>query len=305
MRGLPRPRALCGYVPPREPHAAGEPYASSAELRADLDIIARSLAGNGSAALAERRLRPLERAVEVFGFHLASLDLRQNSAVHEEVVAELLRLAGVHGEYAALAEPERIALLTRELAGPRLLYSRHLSYSATVAGELEILQAAADIHRRFGAIAIQNYIISHCESVSDLLEVGLLLKEVGLLAPGAPARLELNIVPLFETIADLGRCGSIMSQAFALEPYRLWLDARGRVQGGDARLLRQQQGRRLSQRQLGAVPGRSEPGRGCSGNTASACACSMGAAARSAAAAGPPTRPSWRSPRAAWTACCA
>jgi len=223
-------RALCGYVPSREPHAAGEPYASSAELRADLDIIARSLAGNGSAALDERRLRPLARAVEVFGFHLASLDLRQNSAVHEEVVAELLRLAGVHGEYAALAEPERIALLTRELAGPRLLYSRHLSYSATVAGELEILQAAADIHRRFGAVAIQNYIVSHCESVSDLLEVGLLLKEVGLLAPGAPVRLELNIVPLFETIADLGRCGSIMSQAFALEPYRLWLDARGKVQ---------------------------------------------------------------------------
>jgi phosphoenolpyruvate carboxylase len=223
-------RALCGYLPPREPHAAGEPYASSAELRADLDIIAQSLAGNGSAALAERRLRPLARAVEVFGFHLSSVDLRQNSAVHEEVVAELLRLAGVHGAYAALTEPERIALLTRELAGPRLLYSRHLSYSATVAGELEILQAAADIHRRFGAVAIQNYVISHCESASDLLEVGLLLKEVGLLAPGAPARLGLNIVPLFETIADLGRCGGIMSEAFALDAYRLWLDARGRVQ---------------------------------------------------------------------------
>ncbi len=223
-------RALCGYVPPREPHAAGAPYASSAELRADLDIVAQSLTTHGSAALAERRLRPLERAVEVFGFHLASLDLRQNSAVHEQVVAELLRLAGVHGEYAALAEPERIALLTRELAGPRLLYSRHLDYGATVAGELEILQAAADIHRRFGAIAIQNYIISHCESVSDLLEVGLLLKEAGLLAPGEPARLELNIVPLFETIADLDRCGSIMSEAFALDAYRRWLDARGCVQ---------------------------------------------------------------------------
>ena len=223
-------RALCGYLPPREPHAAGEPYASSAELRAALDIIARSLTAHGSAALAERRLRPLARAVEVFGFHLASLDLRQNSGVHEQVVAELLRLAGVHGGYAALAESERIALLTRELASPRLLYSRHLDYSATAAGELGILQAAADIHRRFGEVAIQNYIISHCESVSDLLEVGLLLKEVGLLAPGAPPQLGLNIVPLFETIADLDRCGGIMSEAFALEPYRLWLDARGKMQ---------------------------------------------------------------------------
>ena len=223
-------RALCGYVPPREPNAAREPYRSSAELRADLDAIAGSLANHGSAVLAERRLQPLARAVEVFGFHLASLDLRQNSAVHERVVAELLRLAGVHDDYAALSEPERVDLLTRELAGPRLLYSRHLDYSATLTGELEILQAAADIHARFGAIAIQNYIVSNCASVSDLLEVGLLLKEVGLLAPGNPARLALNIVPLFETIADLERCGSIMNQAFALEPYRLWLDARGKIQ---------------------------------------------------------------------------
>jgi phosphoenolpyruvate carboxylase len=223
-------RTLCGYEPPRDPHAAGEPYRSSAELRADLDTIARSLANHGSAVLAERRLRPLGRALDVFGFHLASLDLRQNSAVHEQVVAELLRLAGVHGDYSALAEPERIALLTRELASPRLLYSRHLDYSATVTGELDILRAAADIHGRFGAIAIQNYIISNCASVSDLLEVGLLLKEVGLFVPGKPAGLALNIVPLFETIADLGCCGRIMSEAFALEPYRLWLDARGRMQ---------------------------------------------------------------------------
>ena len=223
-------RALCGYLPPREPHAAGAPYASSAELRAALDIIAQSLASHGSSALAERRLLPLMRAVEVFGFHLASLDLRQNSAVHERVVAELLRLAGAHGDYAALAEPERVDLLTRELASPRLLYSRHLEYSDTAAGELAILQAAADIHSRFGAVAIQNYIISNCASVSDLLEVGLLLKEAGLLVPGEPSGLALNIVPLFETIADLDNCGGIMAQAFALDAYRLWLDARGGVQ---------------------------------------------------------------------------
>jgi len=222
--------ALCGYVPAREPHAKGVPYGSSAELGRDLGIIARSLANHGSTALAERRLLPLARAVEVFGFHLASLDLRQNSGVHERVVAELLRAAGVHADYAALTERERIALLERELAGARLLYSRHLEYSATVSGELEILQAAADVHARFGAVAIQNYIISNCASVSDLLEAGLLLKEVGLLVSGPAPRLALNIVPLFETIADLGRCGGIMADAFALETYRGWLEARGRVQ---------------------------------------------------------------------------
>ncbi len=223
-------RLFCGYVSPREPHARGEPFASSAELRAALEIIVRSLANHGSAALAERRLRPLMRAVEVFGFHLAALDLRQNSAVHGRVVAELLRLAGVHAHYAALAEAERVELLARELAGPRLLYSRHLQYSETARGELEILQAAAEVHSRFGAAAIQNYIISNCDSVSDLLEVGVLLKEVGLLVPGAPPRLALNIVPLFETIADLDRCGAVMSEAFALPIYRSWLDGRSRMQ---------------------------------------------------------------------------
>ena len=223
-------RTLCGYVPPREPQASGLAYRSSAELRADLEIIANSLANHGSTALAERRLLPLMRAVEVFGFHLASLDLRQNAAVHEPVVAELLRLAGVHPDYAMLPEPERVDLLRRELAGPRLLYSRHLEYSALASGELEILQAAADVHARFGAAAIQNYIVSNCASVSDLLEVGLLLKEVGLLLPGKPARLALNIVPLFETIADLAGCGSIMSAAFALDAYRDWVEGRGRVQ---------------------------------------------------------------------------
>ena len=103
-------------------------------------------------------------------------------------------------------------------------------YSATAQGELGILQAAAEVHARFGAAAIQNYIISNCDSVSDLLEVGLLLKEVGLLVPGEPARLALNIVPLFETIGDLGRCGAIMSEAFALATYRQWLDARAGMQ---------------------------------------------------------------------------
>ena len=223
-------RALCAYIPPREPHAVGAPYASSAEFRADLDVIACSLANHGSTPLAERRLLPLARAIQVFGFHLAALDLRQNASVHEKVVAELLRLAGVHPDYAALAEDERVELLERELSGPRLLYSRHLAYSETVTGELAILQAAAEVHARFGPDAIQNYIISNCASVSDLLEVGLLLKEVGLLLPGAPAGLALNIVPLFETISDLANSGGVMSSAFALALYRRWLEGRGRVQ---------------------------------------------------------------------------
>ena len=147
-------RALAGYVPPRAPHGELPPYATPAELAADLQTIARSLAAHGAAPLAEGRLEPLLRAVDVFGFHLAVLDLRQNADVHETVVAELLAHAGVAADYAALPEGERVALLVRELAGPRLLHSPHLAYSERTASELAIVAVAAGIHRRFGAAAL-------------------------------------------------------------------------------------------------------------------------------------------------------
>ena len=150
------------------------------------------------------------RAIEVFGFHLAVLDLRQNADVHEAVVGELVARAGVTADYATLAEADRVALLERELAGPRLLHSQHLVYSERVASELAILEAAADIHRRFGAAALPNYVISKCASVSDLLEVAVLLKEAGLVRGAA---LAVNIVPLFETIDDLAHGAAIMDAA--------------------------------------------------------------------------------------------
>jgi len=190
----------------------------------DLAVIRDSLAGNGAGPLAARRLQPLLRTVDVFGFHLAEIDLRQNSDVHAAVVGELLAAAGVTGDYERLPEDDRIAVLARELACPRLLYSPHLDYSPRLASELAILSRAAEVHRRFGADALPNYVISKCQSVSDLLEVGVLLKEVGLLRGDA---LSLNIVPLFETIDDLARCGEIMAAAFALPLYRRWLDGRG------------------------------------------------------------------------------
>ena len=219
-------KALTGYEP-RPPHAAMPPYATPAELIADLDSIAASLASHGSQRLAEGRLRRLRHAVAVFGFHLATLDLRQNSDVHEAVVAELLARAGVHPDYAALAESERVALLAADLANPRLLDTPHLARTPLLDSELDVLRVAADIHHRFGSAALPNYVISKCQSVSDLLEVAILLKEVGLLTPN---RLMVNIVPLFETIADLERCADIMRAVFRLPCYRRWLESRGRWQ---------------------------------------------------------------------------
>ena len=203
-------------------------YDSVDDFKADLDTIFDSLSENGAAPLARARLRALRRAVDVFGFHLASLDLRQNSDVHERVMTELVEAAGL-GDYRALDEPGRVALLVRELGNMRPLSSAHLSYGEETANELAMLAVAADAHRRYGPRAMPNYVISKADSVSDILEVAVLLKEVGLLRP-REGRLDVDIVPLFETIGDLQHCGPIMEALFALPAYRRLLASRGNVQ---------------------------------------------------------------------------
>jgi phosphoenolpyruvate carboxylase len=216
-------RSLSGITPLRTAPVEGAPYATPAEFRADLDVVAASLATHGATSLGHRRLEPLRRAIDTFGFHLASIDLRQNSDVHEGVVAELLARAEAAKDYRSLAETARIALLARELATPRPLFCPHLDYSEKTRSELAIVRAAADAHARYGADAVPNYVISKCQSVSDLLEVAILLKEAGLLRGSA---LAVNIVPLFETIDDLRHCGTIMRDAFAVPFYRAMLASR-------------------------------------------------------------------------------
>ncbi len=217
-------REVAGHVAARPPHAAAPRYATPADLRDDLHAIAASLAAHGAQDLAAPRLDPLRRAVDVFGFHLATLDLRQNSDVHEAVLGELLAGAGVCNDYAAQDEPARVALLAAELANPRLLHSPFREPSARLAGELAILRKAADIHAAFGPLALRHYVISKCQSASDLLEVAVLLKEVGLLRDGRPAML---IVPLFETIIDLAQSGEVMDAAFAIPCYRALVASQG------------------------------------------------------------------------------
>jgi phosphoenolpyruvate carboxylase len=205
-------------------------YPSPRELLHDLDVMIDSLTQHKSGWLARGKLRPLHRAVEIFGFHLAPLDMRQVSDVHEHTVSELLAHAGVEKNYAALDEAARVHLLLKEIQSPRPLASPHITYSDDTAEELRIYRAAADIHRRFGRDAMPNHIISKTASVSDLLEVALQFKEVGLLEPGAQPKLHMNIVPLFETIADLRGGAAIMDQLFSLPYYMQLLASRGRTQ---------------------------------------------------------------------------
>ncbi len=218
--------ALTGHAPPRPTRIPGDPYASPEDLAADLRVLGRSIGGQGGPLAGPGPLGRLIRAVETFGFHMATLDLRQNSAVHERVVGELLARAGVEADYAALDEAARVGLLLRELGSTRLLSSPFADYSDETKSELSIAHAAAEAHARYGPASIRAYIVSMCKSVSDLLEVHILLKEAGLFLPGrTPA---IMAVPLFETIADLEAAPFIMRDWFALPGAVDWAHERGR-----------------------------------------------------------------------------
>ena len=214
--------------PPRAPAGAAEAYATPRELRADLRTIAKALAAGGGGALASGgALGRLIRAVETFGFHLATLDLRQNADVHERVVSELLAVAGVEADYLSLEEEARVALLRAELATPRPLASAYAAYSDETKSELAIVRAAAAAHARYGRRTITTYIISKAATVSDMLEVNILLKEAGLYRPGTPPESDIMVVPLFETIEDLERGPEVMAAWFVLPEIAAITQARG------------------------------------------------------------------------------
>lgn len=199
----------------------------------DLNIVADSLIKNHGESLVYPRLGKLIKAVETFGFHLATIDLRQSSDVHETVITELFLNAGYNFDYAALAESEKIDALLEQLKQPRLLFSPFLAYSELVVSELDILKQARVLRNRYGARTVRHYIISHTETLSDLLEVALLLKEAGLLRGvwGAPSvQMDLSIVPLFETIEDLRNAPQIMSAWLSLLGIRHLLHHQGNEQ---------------------------------------------------------------------------
>ena len=213
---------LTGTEALRHAVAPQDAYASPAELLADLETIEESLRSHHAQALIAPRLKPLLRAVKVFGFHLATLDLRQSSDQHEAVVAELLRTARVQPDYASLDEAQRRELLLQQLCDARPLRVHGAAYSEKALNELAIFEAAKSSLQRYGRESLRHYIISHTESVSDLLELLLLLKEVGLLrgtldddsASGAVC--DLIVSPLFETIGDLREASAIMAGFYAL-----------------------------------------------------------------------------------------
>ena len=222
-------QALTGKPAPRPSPLPGDRYPDPQAFRADLVALAHAL----SAQIPLRSggaLGRLIRAVDTFGFHLATLDMRQNSAVHERVVADLLDVAGVETDYLSLDEPARITLLRRELASPRPLASPYAAYTDETQGELAIMRAAAEAHATYGPGCIAHYIVSMAQSVSDLLEIQLMMKEVGLYRPARgdmPASAGVMAIPLFETIGDLEAAPGIMTDWFALPEVAAQVTARG------------------------------------------------------------------------------
>ncbi|MEP9358549.1 phosphoenolpyruvate carboxylase [Sphingomonas sp. KR3-1] len=219
---------LTGKAPPRPAAIAAEPYATPAEFREELVTVARALADEGNGPLATGgALGRLIRAVETFGFHLATLDMRQNSAVHERVIAELLKAGGVAEDYAALPEDKRVEILRKELANARPLTSPYAEYSEETASELAIVRAAAQAHAKYGRQCITHYIVSMAQSVSDLLEVHILLKEAGLYIPGETPQAHIMAIPLFETISDLEGAPAIMEAWLGLPEVKAIAAKRG------------------------------------------------------------------------------
>jgi phosphoenolpyruvate carboxylase len=221
---------LLGRAPVLAPRFAAQPYATPEEFSADLDIIAASLSANGDGDLAEGRLMNLREAVGAFGFHLATMDVRQNSDVHERAAAELLKVAGAQDNYLALDEDARTALLLGELAHARPLRSPYARYSDETARELAIADKAAALKSSFGEGAVAQYVISKAATPSDLLETALLMKEAGLFLPGTAPNARLRVVPLFETIDDLRRSADVIAAYFDAALPRAMIAAQGGLQ---------------------------------------------------------------------------
>jgi phosphoenolpyruvate carboxylase len=196
-------QSITGTPAPRAARFTAEPYAGPHAFRAELAVLRDSLVANHGQVFADDSLTQLITAVDIFGFHMATLDLRQNSDVHERVVADLFKVAGVEADYKALDEEGRIALLSAELASGRLLFSPYATYAEETLKERAILEAAARALSVYGPQAIRTHIVSKTDAASDLLEVYLLLKEVGLYRPEAPGACPIQAAPLFETIDDL------------------------------------------------------------------------------------------------------
>lgn len=196
-------------------------YANVGEFKADVLTIKQSLIDNKSAALIKGDLAELLEAIEAFGFYLATIDMRQDSSINEACVAELLASARIVEDYSSLSEEAKCHVLLKQLeTDPRILSATYVPKSEQLEKELAIFSTARELKDKLGEEVIKQHIISHSESVSDLLELAVLLKEVGLVDSD---KARVQIVPLFETIEDLDNASDTMRQYLQLDLAKRWI----------------------------------------------------------------------------------
>ncbi|HGK9176865.1 TPA: phosphoenolpyruvate carboxylase [Streptococcus pneumoniae] len=211
-----------------EDEEVGTRYETANDFYKDLIAIRDSLLENKGESLISGDFVELLQAVEIFGFYLASIDMRQDSSVYEACVAELLKSAGIHSRYSELSEEEKCDFLLKELEeDPRILSATHAEKSELLAKELAIFKTARVLKDKLGDDVIRQTIISHATSLSDMLELAILLKEVGLVDT---ERARVQIVPLFETIEDLDHSEETMRKYLSLSLAKKWIDSRNNYQ---------------------------------------------------------------------------
>ncbi|MFZ5719536.1 MAG: phosphoenolpyruvate carboxylase [Pseudomonadota bacterium] len=192
-------------------------YESPDAFVADLEIVRRSIEARLGDRVVGSRLRTLISLARACGFHLLTIDLRQNADVHERMIHELYVRASVNIDYLGSDEAERVRVLTKELSHDRPLRSPFLDYSEETTRELGALDAAAEVVRLYGPKALGAYIVSKTATLSDVLEPLVLMKQAGLVQGGEKGRSALRIAPLLETIGDLENGPELMRQWLAVD----------------------------------------------------------------------------------------
>lgn len=215
-----------------ETKGTSERYESPEEFIRDLNVIDRSLRHHYADYVADTYIKKLIRQVELFGFHTATLDIRQHSQEHQNAMTEILAKMNIVEDYSLLSEEEKIKLLEQLLNDPRPLTSPYQEYTESTEECLEVYRTVFKAQAEYGKKCITSYLISMSEAASDILEVMVFAKEVGLFRQNRDGSVvcTLQAVPLFETIDDLHEAPEIMRTLLKLPIYRKAVSAMNDLQ---------------------------------------------------------------------------
>ncbi|GAE37452.1 phosphoenolpyruvate carboxylase [Halalkalibacter akibai] len=207
-------------------------YLAAEELEQDLVQVKNSVEKHQPSHHKLKTIRKVIRQVQLFGFHLATLDIRNHSGEHEAAITEILKVVGISDNYAQLTEEEKIKILDNVLQDPRPLLLLEEDYSKETQEVLKVFKMIKKAHAEFGPRSIEVYLVSMTQSSSDLLEVLVLAKEAGIYRLHADGKLDsaLNVAPLLETIGDLVAGPEIMKTLFEMDVYRNHIQKRGNRQ---------------------------------------------------------------------------